>query len=117
MRGHSGGSALRAFLAHIGAIPDLAAITAGREAEVPQAMELQYAVASALVRHIGRLPAVQQAGAAGHALDYARRFPQREIGVMLVMDLQRVLERPLYQLPAFAAWAEEVGDLLSFERE
>jgi len=115
--GIAGGSALRAFLAHIGAIPDLAAIAAGRDAEIPQAMELQYAVASALVRHIGRLPADQQTGAAGHALDYARRFPQREIGVMLVMDLQRVLERPLYQLPAFAAWADEVGDLLSFERE
>jgi len=114
--GVAAGSALRAFLAHIAAIPDLAAIVAGSEVEAPKAMELQYAVASALVRHIKRLPATQQSQAAGHALDYARRFPQREIGVMLVMDLQRVLDRPLYQLPGFAAWAEDVGDLISFER-
>jgi MoxR-like ATPase len=114
--GAAAGSALRAFLAHIGAIPDLAAIAAGRDAEVPRGTELQYAVASALARHIGRLPAALQARAAGHALDYARRFPQREIGVMLVMDLQRLLGRPLYELPAFAAWAGDVSDLLSFER-
>ncbi len=114
--GVAAGSALRAFLAHIGAIPDLAAIAAGAEVDVPRGMELQYAVASALVRHVGRLPSAQQARAAGHALDYARRFPQREIGVMLVMDLQRMLGRPLYELPAFAAWAGDVSDLLSFER-
>jgi hypothetical protein len=115
--GVAAGSALRAFLSHTDAIPDLAAIAAGGDADVPKGLELQYAVASALVRYIGRLPAPQQPLAAGHALDYARRFPQREIGVMLVMDLQRVLDRPLYQLPAFSAWAEDVSDLLSFERE
>jgi hypothetical protein len=73
-------------------------------------------VASALARHIGRLPTALQARAAGYALDYARRFPQREIGVMLVMDLQRLLGRPLYELQAFAAWAGDVSDLISFER-
>jgi hypothetical protein len=114
--GVAAGSALRAFLAHIGAIPDPAAIAAGDDSDVPRGMELQYAVATALVRHIARLPAAAQARAAGHALEYARRFPQREIGVMLVMDLQRMLGRPLYELPAFAGWAQDVSDLLSFER-
>ena len=83
---------------------------------MPQGTELQYAVASALVRHVARLPAAQQTRAASCVLDYARRFPQREIGVMLAVDLQRALGRPLYDLPAFAAWAEDVSELLSFER-
>jgi hypothetical protein len=114
--GTAAGTALRAFLGHIGAIPDLAAIAAGDDVDVPQGTELQYAVAAALVRHVARLPAVQQTRAASCALDYARRFPQREIGVMLAVDLQRTLGRPLYELPAFAAWAEDVSELLSFER-
>jgi AAA domain (dynein-related subfamily) len=114
--GTAAGTTLRAFLGHIGAIPDLAAIAAGDDVHVPQGTELQYAVASALVRHVARLPAVQQTRAASCALDYARRFPQREIGVMLAVDLQRTLGRPLYELPAFAAWAEDVSELLSFER-
>jgi len=114
--GVAAGSALRAYLAHVGMIPDLAAIAAGDDAGVPRSVELQYAVAAALVRYVARLPAAQQTRAAGHALEYARRFPHREIGVMLVMDLQRALDRPLYELPAFATWAEDVNDLLSFER-
>ena len=114
--GAAAGTALRAFLEHIGAIPDLAVIAAGGDAHVPQGTELQYAVASALVRHVARLPAAQQTRAASCVLDYARRFPQREIGVMLAVDLQLALGRPLYELPAFAAWAEDVSELLSFER-
>jgi hypothetical protein len=114
--GTPAGTALRAFLAHIDAIPDLAAIAAGDAVQVPRGTELQYAVASALVRHVARLPAAQQTRAASCALDYARRFPQREIGVMLAVDLQRMLGRPLYELPAFAAWAADVSELLSFER-
>jgi MoxR-like ATPase len=114
--GAAAGTALRAFLAHIGAIPDLLAIAAGDEVQVPRGIELQYAVAAALVRHVARLPAAQQTRAANCVLDYARRFPQREIGVMLAVDLQRTLGRPLYELPAFAAWAADVSELLSFER-
>lgn len=114
--GAAAGSACRAYLEHLEAMPDVAAIAAGAGGDVPRGLELQYAVAAALVRHIGRLPLARQDDAVSHALDYARRFPQRELGVMLVTDLQRVLGRPLYGLRAFAEWAQDVSDLISFER-
>lgn len=58
--GVAAGAALRAFLAHIDAIPSLADIAAGAPVEAPHGTELQYAVASALVRHIARLSGAQQ---------------------------------------------------------
>ncbi|MFO7189763.1 MAG: MoxR family ATPase [Pseudomonadota bacterium] len=114
--GPAAGLACRAFLEHLDALPDVAAIAAGREQRVPRGVEMQYAVAAALVRHVMRLPREAQLEAAAHVLDYARRFPQRELGLMLVIDLQRNLPRPLYEVPAFADWAAEVGDLLSYAR-
>lgn len=114
--GAAAGAACRAYIEHLEAMPDVVDIAAGKGGEVPRGLELQYAVAAALVRHIARLPAVRQDEAVNHALDYARRFPQRELGVMLVTDLQRVLGRPLYGLRAFAEWAQDVSDLISFER-
>jgi hypothetical protein len=114
--GAAAGLACRAYIEHLGVLPDPAEIAAGRVTEVPRGVEFQYAVAAALVRHIGRLEGAAQAAAVSTALAYARRFPQRELGVMLVTDLQRVVGRPLYDLPAFAEWAGDVSDLLSYER-
>lgn len=114
--GPAAGLACRAFLDHLGNLPDVAAIAAGELEEVPRGIELQYAVAAALVRHVARLPAVAQRDAATHVLAYARRLPQRELGLMLVIDLQRHVDQPLYDIPAFAEWAAQAGDLLSHER-
>jgi hypothetical protein len=114
--GPAAGLACRAYIEHLGALPDPADVIAGRVTEVPRGIELQYALAAALVRHIARLPADDQLSAASSVLAYARNFPQRELGVMVVTDLQRVLGRPLYDVPAFAQWAQSVSDLLSYER-
>jgi hypothetical protein len=114
--GAAAGLACRAYLDHLGALPDPAEVAAGRVVEVPRGVELQYALAAALVRHVARLDAAAQRAALPNVLAYARLFPQRELGVMLVTDLARVLGRPLYDVPAFAEWAERVSDLLSFER-
>jgi hypothetical protein len=114
--GAAAGLACRAYLEHLGALPDPAAIAAGATVEVPRGVERQYAVAAALVRHLARVEPAEQARAASNVLAYARRFSSRELGVMLVTDLQRTLGRPLYDLPAFAEWAESVSDLLSYER-
>ena len=114
--GAAAGLAASAYIEHLGALPDPAEVAAGRVTEVPRGIELQYALAAAVVRHVERLAGAEQANAASHVLGYARRFPQRELGVMLVTDLQRVLGRPLYDLPAFADWAESVADLLAYER-
>ncbi len=108
--------ACMAFVEHLGALPDIGAIAAGRETGVPGPIDLQYAVATALVQHVARLAAPERAAAAGHVLRYARGFPQRELGVMLVVDLQRVVGEPLYANPEFAHWAGEVSGMLSYER-
>ena len=105
------------FIDHIGAIPDVAAIAAGREAEVPGSIDLQYAVATALVRHVARLDTAERSRAVEHVLRYARRFPQRELGVMLVVDLQGVVGAPLYEQAEFAHWAADVSALVSYERQ
>lgn len=114
--GPAAGLACHAYVEHLGALPDPAEVIAGRVHEVPRSVELQYALAAALVRHVARLPPGEQARAASSVLGYARRFPQRELGVMLVTDLGRALGRPLYDLPEFAGWAQSVNDLLSYER-
>ena len=109
--------ACKTFIDHIGALPDVAAIAAGGEAGVPVSIDLQYAVAAALVRHVARLPPDERARAVEHVLRYARRFPQRELGVMLVVDLQGVVGAPLYEQAEFAHWAADVSGLLSYERQ
>src|SRR5690606_39028963 len=114
--GPAAGLACRAYLNHLDTLPDVAAIAEGRDDAVPRGVEMQYAVAAALVRHVARLPRDAQRTAVANALHYARRFPQRELGLMLVIDLQRNVAAPLYEVPAFAEWAAEVGDLLSYER-
>ena len=51
----------------------------------------------------------------GNILKYAQRFPQREMGVMLVSDLHRAVGRPLFAVPAFAEWANSITDLVLYE--
>ena len=109
--------ACKTFIEHIGVLPDVAAIAAGREAEVPGPIDLQYAVAAALVRHVARLDSAERTRAIEYVLRYARRFPQRELGVMLVVDLQGVVGAPLYEQAEFTHWAADVNGLLSYERE
>jgi hypothetical protein len=114
--GTAAGLAARAYIDHVDRLPDIAAVAAGRVADVPAGVELQYALAAALVRHVTRLPRPEQETATANVLGYARRFRQRELGVMLVADLARSIGRPLYDVPQFAEWAEELGDLLSYDR-
>lgn len=114
--GAAAGLACKAFIAHLGQLPDPGAVAAGESADVPRTVELQYATAAALARHVARLGADAQDRAVPHVLAYARRFPQRELGAMLVMDLQRALGRPLIAYPQFAEWAEDVAALIGFER-
>jgi hypothetical protein len=39
----------------------------------------------------------------------------REMGVMLVTDLQRAVGEPLIGLPEFSEWAESITDLVLYE--
>ena len=111
--GPAPGLELRAFIDSLSEMPDVDAILAGEESAVPESLDLQYAVASALVaraiRHQGEDSAPD---GMNNTLLYARGFPHREMGVMLVSDLHRVVGEVVFQLPAFASWAEDVADVL-----
>ena len=115
--GRAAGAELKAFLDHMAHLPDVDAIARGEPQPVPEAVDLQYGVAAALVRRAMRVARTADGTRVlSNILVYARRFPQREMGVMLVTDLQRSVGRPLIDVPEFAEWAQSLGDLLVQER-
>jgi hypothetical protein len=114
--GNAAGVELKAFLDHLHEMPDIDAILEGRASEVPQAIDLQYGVAAALVRRAceaREMPDAQRTY--GNVLRYARKFPEREMGVMLVTDLQRSIGRPLFAVPEFSEWASSISDLVLYD--
>ncbi len=114
--GPAAGVELHAFVNSLDDMPDLDAIIAGEEVSVPKEIDLQYAVAAALVgRAIRSRNEPDFRPVVGHILHYARRFPQREMGVMLVSDLYRAIGAEMFELPQFADWARAVSDVILFE--
>jgi len=113
--GPAAGIELSAFVENLDKLPDIDAIVRGEEVEVPKEVDLQYAVASALV---GRAIKANGEGDAqivmGHILDYAGRFRQREMGVMLVSDMHRAIGQDLFTVPQFSNWAKAVADVMLF---
>jgi hypothetical protein len=114
--GPAAGIELKAFMDNLDNLPDIDAIVRGEAVPVPREIDLQYAVASALV---GRAIRARENGSAreayGHILDYARRFPQREMGVMLVSDMHRVVGAELFEVAQFDEWAKDVADVMLFD--
>ena len=111
--GQAAGIECAAFIDSLDRLPDLDTICAGGDVPVPVEIDLQYAVAAALA---GRaLRARDDAAILGHILDYAQRFPQREMGVMLVSDMHRGVGQVLFAVPQFADWANAVADLMLYE--
>ena len=115
--GPAAGMQLHAFVEHAAELPDLDEILAGREMAVPESVDLQYAVAAALVGRVVRAKSESDLGPVlGAALAYAGLFPQREIGVMLVCDLMRgVGEEAVFGAPEFKPWADQVAELLVYD--
>jgi len=114
--GPAAGIELHAFVNSLGQMPDLDAIVAGEETTVPREIDLQYAVAAALVgRAIRARETDPRLEVLGNILRYARRFPQREMGVMLVSDLHRAIGSSLFEVPAFADWAQAVADVMLYD--
>jgi hypothetical protein len=78
---------------------------------------LQYAVATALVGRAIRVKGKTEAPSVqGHILDYAGKFPQREMGVMMVTDMHRAIGESLFTIPQFAKWANDVAELMLYDR-
>jgi hypothetical protein len=114
--GPAAGIELNAFVNSLDRMPDLDDILAGKEVPVPDEIDLQYAVAAALVgRAIRAKESGDGAAAYGPILDYARRFPQREMGVMLVSDMHRAIGDGIFQVPQFADWAQAISDVMLFD--
>ena len=113
--GQAAGIEVNAFIDNLEHMPDLDAITRGETVAVPKEIDLQYAVAAALV---GRAIKAHQSGngneVIGHILDYAGRFKQREMGVMLVSDIHRAIGEDVFSVPQFTEWADKVADVMLF---
>jgi hypothetical protein len=111
--GQACGVELKAFIDNLENLPDIDGILDGTVGDVPKGIDLQYGVAAALVRR-----AKESAGDVGklaNILKYARRYPQREMGVMLVTDLHRAVGKPLFAVPEFVDWANSVAELMLYD--
>ena len=115
--GPAAGVELTAFVNSLDKMPDLDAILAGDETvPVPSEIDLQYAVAAALVgRAIRAQESTDSVEVYGRILDYAGRFPQREMGVMLVSDMHRAIGNDIFEVPQFGNWAQAIADVMLYE--
>ncbi len=115
--GPAAGIELTAFVTSLDKMPDLDDIIAGNEVPVPDEIDLQYAVAAALVGRAirARNNTGDLNGTLGNILNYAGRFPQREMGVMLVSDMHRAIGEALFQVPEFTDWAKAISDVMLYE--
>ncbi|HEY9150481.1 MAG: AAA family ATPase [Gammaproteobacteria bacterium] len=114
--GPAAGVELAAFVDNLDQLPDIDAILRGEQVSVPRETDLQYAVASALVARAIRVKDTPEAQEGwGRILDYAGRFPQREMGVMLVSDMHRAVGQDLFGVPQFSVWAKAVADVMLFD--
>ena len=116
--GPAAGIELKAFIDSMDQLPDIDGIVDGKEAAVPTGIDLQYGVAAALVRRAVLARDTLEANRVlGNILRYARRFPQREMGVMLVTDLHRTVGKPLFGVPEFTEWANSITDLMLYDMQ
>ena len=114
--GPAAGVELNAFISNLDQMPDLEAIVNGDDIAAPKEIDLQYAVASALVGHAIRAKkSADPTKVHGNILNYANRFPQREMGVMMVSDMHRAIGEDIFSLPEFAAWADKIADIMIFD--
>ncbi len=114
--GPAAGVEIHAFISSLDKMPDLDRIVAGEDVPVPGEIDLQYAVAAALVgRAIRSRDGDDDHKVYGHILDYARRFPQREMGVMMVSDMHRAIGQTLFDVPQFEHWARSISDVMLYD--
>ena len=113
--GKAAGVEIVAFIENLENLSDVDAIVQGAETGIPDSIDLQYALCSSLVGRAVHLAETDPTDARlGNILDFAARFPQREMGVMLVTDMHRAIGESLFGLPQFQAWANSVSDVLLY---
>jgi hypothetical protein len=115
--GPAAGIELGAFVDNLDNLPDLDAIIRREQVPLPKEIDLQYAVASALVGRALRAKNENPADAKevyGAILDFAGRFREREMGVMLVSDLHRAIGQEIFSVPEFSPWAQAVAEVMLY---
>jgi hypothetical protein len=115
--GPAAGIELGAFVDNLDNLPDLDAIIRREQVPLPKEIDLQYAVASALVGRALRAKSESPAEARevyGAILDFAGRFREREMGVMLVSDLHRAIGQEIFAVPEFSPWAQAVAEVMLY---
>ena len=114
--GQAAGIECHAFIESLDQMPDLDKIIAGEEVTSPQEIDLQYAIAAALVGRAIRAQGTDNAQQVyGNILKYAGCFPQREMGVMLVSDMHRAIGNDLFEVDEFTTWADSIADLILYQ--
>lgn len=116
--GNAAGIELGAFIANLENLGDVDEIIDGKDIAAPDSIDLQYALASALVGRAVNIAAAQDSEGdtrLGNILDFASKFPQREMGVMMVSDMFRATGARLFELPEFKDWANQVSDVLLYD--
>ena len=112
--GQAAGIEFMAYLEHLEKLPDIDAILNGEKVEVPDEVDLQYAIAAALTRRVKGIADIKkERDKLENILLFANKFPQREMGVMLVSDLHRILEDELFKLDQFTPWAQDTVGLFT----
>lgn len=113
--GPAAGIELNAFIANLDQMPDLDAIINGEDVPTPTEIDLQYAVASALVGRAIRARGTDEADKTyTNILKYASSFRQKEMGVMLVSDMHRAIGEDLFAVEEFANWADAIADIMLY---
>lgn len=113
--GPAAGIELHAFIGNLDRMPDLDAVVRGEEVPIPGEIDLQYAIASALVGRAIRAKDSPEAPIVhGNILNFAKRLRPREMGVMLVSDMHQAVGQTLFSLPEFGQWANAVADVMLY---
>lgn len=113
--GKSAGIELKAFVDSLDQLPDLDAISQGEIIPPPKDIDLQYAVASALVgRAIAHKDQDHKLKIYGNIIAYAKHFSAKEMGVMLISDLLRAIGDDIFSVPEFSEWAQDIGDIMLY---
>jgi len=113
--GPAAGIELHAFISNLDRMPDLDAVIRGEDVPIPDEIDLQYAIASALVgRAIRAKDSSKAPSVHGNILNFAKRLRPREMGVMLVSDMHQAVGQELFSLPEFAQWANAVADVMLY---
>lgn len=111
--GEVAGVEITTFVEHMADLPDLDAIINGESVSIPKELDLQYAICAALAgKAIGVKDTDHAEKVWGNILNFAKNFPQKELGVMLVSDMQRAIGEDIFNVPEFADWANKIADVM-----